>query len=129
MSQPKDTPIDTEADFCLAKRLGMDPRTRGMRLSAGRPLLPWQDLHVSAPHRQLGGHSGDRFGLPRKEQARQDSKPGDTARRLKHVCHPSLYHAAFGTNTDKSHLFRLSPVFLSGSEGKYKLTYRDQSWK
>ena len=83
-----------EADFCSAKRLGMNPRTRGMQLSARQPLPPWQDLRTSVPHLQPSSHSGDSLGLPVEEQAQQDPRASDTVRHRKYACHPSLNHVA-----------------------------------
>lgn len=83
-----------EADFCTAKQLGMNSRTREVRLSARQPLSPWQDLRISVLHLQLGGHSGDSLGLPVEEQAQQDARASDTFRHRKYACHPSLNHVA-----------------------------------
>ena len=83
-----------EANVYLAKQLGMIPRTRGMRLSAQRPLPPRQVLRASAHCWQHVRHAGDRLGLPRKEQAQQDVQPSNTAGHLKYACHSELNHVA-----------------------------------
>lgn len=76
-----------EADFCLAKHLGMNQGTRGTRLFARRPLPPRQGLHAFVRHRQNGGNAGGRFEIFREEQTRKCSQSDDT------VCH--LIHFPF----------------------------------
>lgn len=83
-----------EADFCTAKQLGMNPRTRGMQLFARQPLPPWQDLRASVPHLQPGSHSGDSLGVTVEEHTQQDARPSDTVRHRKYACHPGLNHVA-----------------------------------
>ena len=83
-----------EADFCTAKQLGMNPRTRGMQLFARQPLPPLQDLRASVPHLQLGNHSGDSLGVPVEEHTQQDARPSDTVRHRKYAYYPSLNHVA-----------------------------------
>ena len=74
-----------EADFCLAKRLGMNQGTRCTRLFARRPLPPRQDLHAFVNHQQHSGYAGGCFVLFREEQARKCSQSDDT------VCHLILF--------------------------------------
>ena len=83
-----------EADFCTAKQLGMNLRTRGMRLFARQALPPWQDLRASVPHLQPGSHSGDSLGVTVEEHTQQDARPSDTVRHRKYACHPGLNHVA-----------------------------------
>ena len=73
-----------EADFCLAKRLGMNQGTRGSRLFARWVIPPRQGLHAFVYHRQHDGYAGGRFVLFREEQARKCSQSDDTVCRLIH---------------------------------------------
>ena len=76
-----------EADFCLAKRLGMNQGIRSTRLFARWAIPPRQGLHAFVRHRQNGGYAGGRFEFFREEQTRKCSQSDDT------VCH--LIHFPF----------------------------------